>query len=534
MSRNQPLADVVLGVTAFNRPRLLERLIKSVREFYPALPILVADNGWMPADLEQFDGVTTVHVERDCGLSASRNALARACPTEFMVLAEEDFVFTDKTDLAAAHAILAPDESLGMVGGSLVADRQVQHYARNFRRETRPEGDVLLAYPAGGPVKRLTTGGRSIPWRRCEMVFNWGMIRRDLMIELPWDENLKLAEHVDWFLRIQNETGWTIAHTPALQARHDREEPGDYQQHRQRAAGFLELFRQKHELQRFEHTPATREPIQASRSVVVMGVGHSGTSIVSKMLQALGWYGGPADEEYGEHPGVRDVNEAGWRSHDIDLSAAFDHLDDLAGPWVIKDPRFVHTLDLWLPILGRHKPTLVWVVRDAQRVAASYVSREESTRDGLTVEELERMAKKQFDAWPWGKVRVDYENIADAIGLFDLVRAGGGDGATDPVPPQAEPRKVPSPVYDGEPGGPCVCDVPGDCRRHPAIHKVGRLFDICRGDVLTPTKCEEYRRAWDDQAAGLQVVTKSKKLNTNDDPMGCVHRGEYLEKCGAG
>ena len=89
-------------------------------------------------------------------------------------------------------------------------------------------------------------------------------------------------------------------------------------------------------------------------------------------------------------------------------------------------------------------------------------------------------------------------------------------------------------MYEGEPGGPGVCDVPGDCRRHPAIDKVGRLWDICRGDVLTPAKCVEYRLAWDNQAAGVQVVERSPQLKHNDDPLACEHRGEYLEKCGAG
>ena len=93
-----------------------------------------------------------VDVEQDCGLSASRNALAVACPTPLMCLAEEDFVFTDKTDLAAGVAILDANPELGMIGGSLIQDRQVQHYARNFRRESHPEGEVLKAIPAGGPM----------------------------------------------------------------------------------------------------------------------------------------------------------------------------------------------------------------------------------------------------------------------------------------------------------------------------------------------------------------------------------------------
>ena len=531
-SREMPLDNLVLGITAFNRPKLLERLVASVREFYPSLPIMIADNGWQPADLTEWSGITMVDVEDDCGLSASRNALAAACPTPLMCLAEEDFVFTDKTDLAAGVAILDENPELGMIGGSLIQDRQVQHYARNFRRERHPEGDVLKAIPAGGPM--INQGDQSPTWRKCSMVFNWGIIRRDLMIEVPWDEDLKLGEHADWFLRVGEDSDCEVGPTLSILARHDRDDPGDYSQHRNRAAGFLDDFRKKHGLQRFEHTPAKREPIESSASVVVMGVGHSGTTIVTRMLESLGWYAGPAaDDPWLEHPGIRDVNEQSWSTLDVDLNSALDHLDDLATPWVIKDPRFVHTLDRWYPILGKHQPTLVWVVRDLSDVADSYARRGETYRGG-DLGKLADMAKAQFESWPWAKVRIDYEKIADAISLFDLARAGVVTGDNNAVPPQAEPRMMPPPVYDGEPGGPCVCEAPGDCRRHPAVSKQGRLFDICQGNVLTLELCESYRRQWDEQALSPEDIVPPKVEILNDDPFGCAHMGDYIEKRGTG
>lgn len=523
--------DVAVGITAFNRPRLVERLVASVRARYPALPIIVADNGWQPADLAGWDNVEILDLPRDCGLSAARNALASACPAEYLVLAEEDFVFTDATDLEAARSILEAEPEVGMVGGSLICGGQLQHYARNFRRETHAEGEVLKAYPAGGPMRR--TG--QVPWRECEMVFNWGMLRRVMVASVGWDEELKLAEHVDYFVRLAADGRWRVVHTPALVARHDREEPPGYSQHRRRAGEYLKLFRHKHGLHRFEHTPATDDPIRATRPVVVMGVGHSGTSVLAKMLSRLGFYAGEADQEFGEHPGIRELNETAWQTRDLDGVSGWEHLERLARPWVVKDPRFVHTLDLWHTVMSRYEPVLVWVVRRAADVAASYARRGEGYRGGQTLESLHEMAARQFDAWPWAKIRVDFEKIADAVGLFDLARAGIASGAGDPVPPQAEPRVVPSAVYDGVPGGPCVCTGPGDCRRHPAIRKIGRLFEICQGRALTPEKCEVYRRAWDEQAAGGEsVVEPATRTIENDRPADCVHRGDKLRTCGSG
>tara|TARA_B100000029_G_scaffold4214_2_gene4925 strand:- start:269 stop:1876 length:1608 start_codon:yes stop_codon:yes gene_type:complete len=526
------LDDLTIGITAFNRPACLERLVESIRLRYPTVPILVADNGWLPADLEGWAGVTNVEVERDCGLSASRNALIGACETEFMLLAEEDFVFTDATDLGGALSVIRDADELAMVGGTLEVGQQVQHYARRFDLVgTTPGERVLRAVPAGGPMQR-THGTR---WRFCDMVFNWGILRTSAAAALPWDEELKLGEHVDWFWRLMLETDWQVAHTPDLVARHDRKEPGSYRLHRIRAAEYLEVFRQKHGLARFEHVSATEEPIESTAPVVVMGVGHSGTSIVARILMALGFYGGPADEEFVEHPGIRELNETAWQTREVDLAAGWDYLEELARPWVVKDPRFVHTLDLWMPLWGLYKPTLVWVVRRAEDVAASYKRRGENYRGGQTLESLHAMAREQFDEWPWGKIRIDYENIADAVSLFDLARAGVTRGqSSGPVPPQATPRLVPPAEYDGEPGGPCVCDSPGQCRRHPAINKVGRLWDICRGACLTEARCREYRLAWDEQSRGEQMIEPSAAVHFNALPAECRHRGEHLRTCGAG
>jgi len=524
------LDGLTIGITAFNRPECLERLVESIRGRFPGLPILLADNGWQPADLSGWSGVETVEVDEDCGLSACRNALAAACPTEFMVLAEEDFVFDDRTELEPALSVIRATPDMGMIGGSLESERQLQHYARNFRRQAVPEGDALRAIPAGGPMQR--TGG--VHWRPCQMVFNWGILRTAMAEEVGWDENLKLAEHVDFFYRLA-ETYWPVGHTSELLARHERHEPDDYGKWRQRAAGYLEVFLEKHNLARFEHTAATDEPLKSSRPVVVMGIGHSGTTIVSRMLSALGFYAGPADEEYAEHPGVRDLNEEAIQSGTLDLSRALDHLEDMAAPWVVKDPRFVHTLNEWTPILSRWQPTLLWIVRKDEDVERSYQRREENYRDGQTLDGLYDLAADQFDAWPWGKVRLDFENLADAVSLFDLDRAGvTRDRVPGAVPPQAEPRVVPPADYDGDPGGPCICAEPGSCRRHPAIQKTGRLWDICQGTVLTDAKCLAYRLSWDQQHEVEQIIDPVQTVANNSPAKSCRHRGDYLRLSSGG
>ena len=89
------LERVTFGITSFERPQLLERLVGSIKERYPKARILVADNGRRKASLP--GDVRVLNLEFDSGLSAARNALLDNMETEFLLLLEEDFLFTDET-----------------------------------------------------------------------------------------------------------------------------------------------------------------------------------------------------------------------------------------------------------------------------------------------------------------------------------------------------------------------------------------------------------------------------------------------------
>jgi hypothetical protein len=63
------LDRITFGITSFERPRLLEQLVASIRVRYPQARILVADNGRQKANLP--GDVKVLNLEFDCGLSSS-------------------------------------------------------------------------------------------------------------------------------------------------------------------------------------------------------------------------------------------------------------------------------------------------------------------------------------------------------------------------------------------------------------------------------------------------------------------------------
>lgn len=155
-------------------------------------------------------------------------------------------------------------------------------------------------------------------------------------------------------------------------------------------------------------------------NVILFGVGHSGTSVVTRMLHALGWKPADADADYAESVSVRRIND-GILSGQFDPVEACCTLQKLPQPWAIKDPRFVRTLGTWQPLFADYRPLLVWLVRDMDAVKASYQRRHETGPFDGTVEAALELALNAFSCWPWGKVRLEYERIEDAVRLFRTV-----------------------------------------------------------------------------------------------------------------
>ena len=117
-------------------------------------------------------------------------------------------------------------------------------------------------------------------------------------------------------------------------------------------------------------------------------------------------------------------------------------------PYVVKDPRFVVTLDKWtraFQSLG-DLPCLLYLVRERARLEISYLQRGEviggsAGEFGLTLEELVRMAQRQVDTWPGPKVQIALEDIERAVAIFGGPRRmspQGGLWHTGTPPPASE------------------------------------------------------------------------------------------------
>lgn len=235
------LDDVTALIKAFERPKSLELLIRSIHRFYPALKMLVGDDGFTPCPRSD---VGYLRLPPDIGLSAGRNAMLSMVDTPYFLLLEDDMEFSAETRIERL-AQLVSDDVVDVAAGDLVrcknkllyVRRKPQHYNGLFDLR---EGHLRLVEGdrGGGPDYQL-----------CDIVPNFFVARTEQILDIGgWDEDLKLQEHEEFFVRTKRH-GLRIGFCPGVRIDHWVARPRRYSQ--LRARDFGDLAAEKMQIYRF-------------------------------------------------------------------------------------------------------------------------------------------------------------------------------------------------------------------------------------------------------------------------------------------
>lgn len=233
-------------VTTFMRDGLLQRCIESIRKFYPDIPVFVGDNGRpATAKTEFLKAAKCVHCQLafDLGVSGVRNETLKLVPPEYeyLMIIEDDIVFTDKTRLESLRAALDDEPFIGLCGCLLMLkDGREQHYEAKVYRE----GDTHFIEKIDEPRwKEIEDGVRYTA--DYNLILNVFMMRRKVWEDNPWDPQFKTAlEHCDFFMGLQTRTEWRVGYTRDVSMQHLPESTDDYKKYRCRPVGW-KLFGEK-------------------------------------------------------------------------------------------------------------------------------------------------------------------------------------------------------------------------------------------------------------------------------------------------
>jgi hypothetical protein len=222
--------SLALAFATVERPQVVQRLILSVRRYYPDLPIYVADQSRHIDAIAHFYEamqVTVVAMPYDIGVTTSRNRLVREITEDYFILCDDDFIFGPETSFSEALRILEADQEIGVVGGRLFDfDGEIEEL-RNWELylEYDPANKILLSIP----IVRLAPQLRKIGgthYYLCDAVLNFSVFRRSIFAAgVGWDERFKSnGEHEDFYLNMKLNTPFRASYLPTLIAYHHHPE----------------------------------------------------------------------------------------------------------------------------------------------------------------------------------------------------------------------------------------------------------------------------------------------------------------------
>jgi len=176
-------------VKTYQRPRHLDRLIRSIKKYYPSIPVLVADDSPTP---NIRNDVQYYILPPESGLSKGRNYLLRKVQTKYFLLLDDDHIIVPATNLKKMVEILEDNPPLDIVAGDYIFQGiKRQRYHGMYRKKF----NFIFHY-------LYRSKGKLNGYSLYDVVQNFFVGRTDRVKEILWDENIQFArEHEDFFLR---------------------------------------------------------------------------------------------------------------------------------------------------------------------------------------------------------------------------------------------------------------------------------------------------------------------------------------------
>lgn len=259
IEENHRVADKVdFCITYFKRQQGLIRLLESINRYYPEADITIAAQG---EDID-IPGCTVFRLPEDYGLSASRNYLVKNTTKPYVLILEDDFIFKNATDIKLMVELLESDKYVGVVGGVVEEHGQEIHFEHFPHKKERilehiPDGDDYYKY-------------RGITYKQTGCVLNFALFKREVFDSVMWDNQLKLCDHNDFYLRLK-QTPWTILYTPQVVIDTKKDyDTREYKQYKQRD-DFKKIFFDKHGLDKIVYLDGYEIKYDREKDKIIKG-----------------------------------------------------------------------------------------------------------------------------------------------------------------------------------------------------------------------------------------------------------------------
>lgn len=197
-------------IHTFKRPQALQRLKDSIAKYSP----------------EHLDSLIVYDDSNfDKGLSWGRNYLVSQANTDFVMILDDDMVFTGATSLDRLERLI--DAS----GDDILAYDANCNYYGSYATENTPEGLIVHM------------DSKKNDKNKYDFVPNAFIAKRTSLLSCQWDESLKMGEHFAFFYEHRGKL--QIDFTTEVSVLHAHIATPEYDKYRTRAIDFVKTFLKK-------------------------------------------------------------------------------------------------------------------------------------------------------------------------------------------------------------------------------------------------------------------------------------------------
>lgn len=225
---------ITLLIKSFMRNDCVYKLINSIRVNYKNIKIIVVDDSKPRLNFDIDKNIKTYNIDFDSGLSAGRNYGVTKIDTEYFILLDDDFIFTEKTDLNLWLDIMVRC-NLDILGGYVIENNKPLKYFGTFYFSEKNK--TILTKDEFHDFGEYKT---------CDIIPNFFIAKTDKIKEFTWDNDLKLNEHTAFFFKHRNSL--SVGFTDKVSVIHDKFRDPNYIHYRDRAKQFLKTFMDKEDI----------------------------------------------------------------------------------------------------------------------------------------------------------------------------------------------------------------------------------------------------------------------------------------------
>ncbi|XP_043326630.1 beta-1,4 N-acetylgalactosaminyltransferase 2 isoform X1 [Cervus elaphus] len=180
---------VSIATKTFLRPHKLMTMLQSIREYYPDLTVIVADDSKEPLKIND-SHVEYYTMPYGKGWFAGRNLAISQVTTKYVLWVDDDFLFSDKTKIEVLVDVLEKTE-LDVVGGSVLGNM----FQFKLFLEHSKNGDCLhrrtgFFRPLDGFPNCVVTSG----------VVNFFLAHTERLQRVGFDPRLQRVAHSEFFI----------------------------------------------------------------------------------------------------------------------------------------------------------------------------------------------------------------------------------------------------------------------------------------------------------------------------------------------